>query len=102
MFPAATMGRVLVRAEDRIGLFELSSHRLIAELTSVNVKYVVWSADGSHVALLGKHSMSPPLPRRCSFCLRQLTRTIAHTPPLRPRCRCGTGRPRPDANLQRE
>ncbi|RYG57066.1 hypothetical protein EON66_01300 [archaeon] len=80
MFPAATMGRVLVRAEDRIGLFELSSHRLIAELTSVNVKYVVWSADGSHVALLGKHSMSPPLPRRCSFCLRQLTRTIAHTP----------------------
>jgi coatomer protein complex subunit alpha (xenin) len=55
LFPAATAGRVLVRADDKICLFELQSRRVVAEISSILVKYVVWSADGSYVALIGKH-----------------------------------------------
>lgn len=57
VFQAMTPGRVLVRAEDRICLFELQSRRVVAEITGVVVKYVSWSPDGSHVALLGKHAV---------------------------------------------
>ena len=57
LFPSATSGRVLIRAEDRICLFELQSRRVVAEITGVVVKYVSWSADGSHVALMGKHAV---------------------------------------------
>lgn len=57
LFPATTTGRLLIRAEDRICLFELQSRRVVAEIAGVVVKYVVWSADGSHVALLGKHAV---------------------------------------------
>ena len=57
LFASSTPGRVLVRAEDRICLFELQSRRVVAELAGVPVKYVVWSPDGSHVALLGKHAV---------------------------------------------
>ena len=57
LFPASTTGRVLIRAEDRICLFELQSRRVVAEIAGVVVKYVSWSADGSHVALLGKHAV---------------------------------------------
>ena len=57
LFPSATSGRVLVRAEDRICMFELQSRRVVAEITGVVVKYVSWSADGSHVALMGKHAV---------------------------------------------
>jgi len=56
IFPASTPGRVLVRAEDRICLFELQSRRVVAEITSIAAKYVVWSNDGNYVALMGKHS----------------------------------------------
>jgi coatomer protein complex subunit alpha (xenin) len=57
LFPASTTGRVLIRCEDRVCLFELQSRRVVAEIAGVVVKYVVWSADGSHVALLGKHAV---------------------------------------------
>lgn len=57
IFPSATAGRLIVRAEDRICLFELQSRRVVAEITSINAKYCVWSNDGSHVALLGKHTV---------------------------------------------
>ena len=58
LFPSMTPGRVLVRSpEDRICLFELQSRRTVAELTGISVKYVVWSPDGSMVALLAKHAV---------------------------------------------
>jgi len=57
LFPAATPGRLLVRAEDRICLYEPQSRRMVAELTGVAVKYVIWSNDGNMVALLGKHAV---------------------------------------------
>lgn len=58
LFPSMTPGRVLVRSpEDRICLFELQSRRTVAELSGISVKYVVWSPDGSMVALLAKHAV---------------------------------------------
>jgi coatomer subunit alpha len=58
LFPSMTPGRVLVRSpEDRICLFELQSRRTVAELSGISVKYVVWSTDGSMVALLAKHAV---------------------------------------------
>lgn len=57
IFPASVPGRILVRADDRICLFELQSRRLLAELTGIQVKYVVWSQNGSMVALFGKHNI---------------------------------------------
>ena len=75
LFPTTTPGRVLVRAEDRIGLFELQSRRLVAELSGVAVKYVVWSPDGSSVALLGKHAVV--------LCDRELTQICSTSETVR-------------------
>jgi coatomer protein complex subunit alpha (xenin) len=56
LFPAAT-GTLLVRADDRLTLFDIQQRKALGELTTACVKYVVWSADGSHVALLSKHAV---------------------------------------------
>lgn len=37
-------------------LYDIQQQKTIAEITTPPVKYVVWSADGSLVALLSKHS----------------------------------------------
>ncbi len=57
LFTAATSGRVLVRAEDRICLFELQSRRIVAEIAGILVKYISWSSNGNFVALMGKHAV---------------------------------------------
>ena len=75
LFPTTTPGRVLVRQEDRICLFELQSRRLVAELAGVVVKYVVWSPDGSSVALLGKHAVV--------LCDRELTQICSTSETVR-------------------
>lgn len=57
LFNSSTAGRVLVRSDDRIALFETQSRRVIGEVTSVRVRYVVWNREGSLVALLGKDTI---------------------------------------------
>lgn len=42
-------------------LFDIQQQKTLAELTTPPVKYVVWSNDGGHVALLSKHSESVSL-----------------------------------------
>jgi coatomer subunit alpha len=37
-------------------LYDIQQGKTIAELTTPPVKYVIWSADGSLVALMSKHS----------------------------------------------
>jgi len=56
LFPAAT-GTLLLRADERITLFDVQQRKSVGELTAPAVKYVVWSADMSHVALLAKHAV---------------------------------------------
>ena len=41
-------------------LYDIQQGKKIAEITTPPVKYVVWSNDGTLVALLSKHSTSVP------------------------------------------
>jgi len=57
MFSASTAGRVLLRSEDRITLFDMQARKVIGEVVVPMVRYVMWNADGSMVALLCKHAV---------------------------------------------
>jgi coatomer protein complex subunit alpha (xenin) len=50
-------GRILLRAEDRAILFEVQSRRILGEITAPKIKSVVWSPDGSKVAILCKYGV---------------------------------------------
>lgn len=50
-------GRILLRAEDRAILFEVQSRRVLGEITAPKIKNVVWSPDGSKVAILCKYGI---------------------------------------------
>jgi coatomer protein complex subunit alpha (xenin) len=54
---AGVSGRVILRSEDKVTLFEQQSRRVIAELQAPRIKYIFWNKDGSLVALMGKHSL---------------------------------------------
>lgn len=56
LFPAGT-GSVLLRSEERITLYDIQQRKSMAELTTPIIKYVVWSHDMSHVAMLSKHGI---------------------------------------------
>jgi coatomer protein complex subunit alpha (xenin) len=57
IFFAGTSGRILLSSEDRMTLFDTQSRMVIAEIQVSRVKYVVWSSDLNHVALLSKHGI---------------------------------------------
>jgi coatomer subunit alpha len=50
-------GRVLLRAEDRAILFEVQSRRVLGELSAPKIKSVIWSPDGSKVAIMCKYAV---------------------------------------------
>lgn len=50
-------GRVILRSEDRAVLFEVQSRRVLGELSAPKIKSVVWSPDGSKVAILCKYGV---------------------------------------------
>jgi len=56
IFYAGT-GSLLCRSEDKMILFDLQQRAAIAELATPFIKYVVWSADMTRVALLSKHAI---------------------------------------------
>jgi coatomer protein complex subunit alpha (xenin) len=57
MFFGGTAGRVLLKCEDRVSLFDVQSRRVVGEVQAPRVKYVYWNRDCSFVALVGKHSI---------------------------------------------
>uniref|UniRef100_A0A674H8F8 Coatomer subunit alpha n=1 Tax=Taeniopygia guttata TaxID=59729 RepID=A0A674H8F8_TAEGU len=52
-----TVGNLLLRDSDSITLFDVQQKRTLASVKISKVKYVIWSADMSHVALLAKHAI---------------------------------------------
>jgi coatomer protein complex subunit alpha (xenin) len=58
IFPAGTAGRVLLKTEDRIVLFDFQARKVLAELFISRVKYVIWNSDCSSVAFLSKHQLT--------------------------------------------
>ena len=57
LFFAGT-GRLLVASDDQIVLLDIGSKRSAGTLAVNKVKYVVWSDDYKHVALLSKHQIT--------------------------------------------
>jgi len=57
LYDGGASGRIILRADDRAVLFEVQSRRVIGELTAPKIKNIVWSPDGSKVALLCKYGV---------------------------------------------
>ncbi|BAT94595.1 hypothetical protein LR48_Vigan588s001900 [Vigna angularis] len=69
IFYAGT-GNLLCRAEDRVVIFDLQQRIVLGELQTPFIKYVVWSDDMEHVALLSKHAIiiaSKKLVHQCTL-----------------------------------
>ena len=47
---------LILSSTSSVVLYDIQQQKTLAEITTPPVKYVVWSADGSLVALLSKHS----------------------------------------------
>lgn len=70
LFVAGISGRLLLRSDDRVTLFEPQSRRVLSELQIPRVKYVVWNNDYTFLALLSKHGItiaSRDLDQLCSL-----------------------------------
>ena len=50
-------GRILLKNEDRVVLFDTGARRVIGEIQASKVKFAVWSPDRSHCALICKYSV---------------------------------------------
>lgn len=59
IFYGGTASLILSSANSAV-LYDIQQQKKIAEVTTPSVKYVVWSNDGSLVALLSKHSAYSP------------------------------------------
>ena len=57
LFFAGTSGRLMLKSEDRVMLYDQQARKVIAELQVPRVKYVVWNKDFSYVALISKHQL---------------------------------------------
>ncbi|CAG0894770.1 unnamed protein product, partial [Cyprideis torosa] len=57
IFPAGT-GSLILREGDTLTLFDIQQKRILASTKLPKTRYVVWSADMSHVALLAKHALA--------------------------------------------
>ena len=57
LFFGGTVGRVLMRSEDKVTLFDCQARRVIAELVVPKIKYAVWSPTFEHVVLLSKKGL---------------------------------------------
>ncbi|KAI1934577.1 hypothetical protein LOZ66_005737 [Ophidiomyces ophidiicola] len=51
-------GTLLFLAPSKVYLYDIGRKERIAELSASGVKYVVWSNDGQHIALLSKHNVT--------------------------------------------
>ncbi|CAM9256260.1 unnamed protein product [Chrysoparadoxa australica] len=54
---AGSAGRIMLRSDDRVTLYDQQSRRVMAELMASRVKYVYWSHDSKRVALVSKHGV---------------------------------------------
>jgi coatomer protein complex subunit alpha (xenin) len=57
IFDGGASGRLILRADDRAILFEVQSRRVLGEVNAPKIKNVIWSPDGSKVAILCKYGV---------------------------------------------
>ena len=58
MFFAGTSGRIILRKEDKLLLFENNSRKVLAQVSAPKVKYCVWNNDYTMVAFLSKNCIT--------------------------------------------
>ena len=51
LFNGGAAGRILLRSEDKLILFEQQSRRVLGEISAPKLKQVVWTSDGSKVSV---------------------------------------------------
>jgi coatomer protein complex subunit alpha (xenin) len=51
-------GNLLLCAPSSVILYDIQQKKVLAELSVIGVKYVIWSNDGLHAALLSKHNVT--------------------------------------------
>ena len=57
MYYGGTSGRVILRSDDKLMLFDLQAQKVYAELLVPRVKYAVWNKDYTMIALISKHQV---------------------------------------------
>ena len=57
LFYGGASGRVILKTEDRVLLYDIQARRVLSELHAPRVKYVCWNKDFSMVALFSKHQL---------------------------------------------
>jgi coatomer protein complex subunit alpha (xenin) len=57
LFYAGTSGRVILRSEDRLMLYDQQARKVLHEIQVPRVKYVVWNENYTSVALISKHQI---------------------------------------------
>ena len=57
LFFAGTSGRLLMKSEERVMLYDQQARKVISELQVPRVKYIVWNKDFSMIALISKHQL---------------------------------------------
>ena len=58
MFFAGTSGRIILKKEDKLLLFENNSRKVLAQVSAPKVKYCVWNNDYTMVAFLSKNGIT--------------------------------------------
>ena len=58
MFFAGTSGRIILRKEDKLLLFENNSRKVLAQVQAPKVKYCIWNNDYTMVAFLSKNNIT--------------------------------------------
>eukprot|EP01080_Neovahlkampfia_damariscottae_P002084 gene2084-1956_t len=54
---SAHPGRILIKTEEKIYLYDFEQSSIIAEITAPGTKYVIWSEDMSRIAFMSKHNI---------------------------------------------
>lgn len=57
LFFAGISGRIILKSEDKVLLYDQQARKVISELQVPRVKYVVWNHDYSMIALISKHQL---------------------------------------------
>jgi coatomer subunit alpha len=57
LFYGGANGRVILKTEDRVLLYDIQARRIISELHIPRVKYVCWNKDFTSIALFSKHQL---------------------------------------------
>jgi coatomer protein complex subunit alpha (xenin) len=57
LFFAGSTGRLLLKSEDRVLLFDYQAKKILSEVQASRIKYVVWNKDYSMLALISKHQL---------------------------------------------